>query len=221
MKKLMIAVAIVCAAVCANAAALNWYMAGHDGVLVNEDYGWIDGGQAYLVMVTDAANFAVANDLSITGGAIVDSTAFVGGEAVGAWQSTGDLVDGREYLFAIIGTTGGTSAGVPDPIRSESSSPGALRRSTSVRATKRRRFSRAWPSSRRLAIRTCSNRRRPKRCAAELRRKNRKGRSVPKRARRSRRGTCRSRPRGRPGRTFPKARTDNVSPSGFCNRPNR
>ncbi len=113
MKKLMIAVAIVCAAVCANAAALNWYMAGHDGVLVDEDYGWLDGGQAYLVMVTDAANFAVANDLSITGGAIVDSTAFVGGEAVGAWQSTGDLVDGREYLFAIIGTTDGTSAGVP------------------------------------------------------------------------------------------------------------
>ena len=59
----MIAAAIVCVAAMSHAAALTWYMAGHDGILVDEDYGWLNGGQAYLVMVTDAANFNVANDL--------------------------------------------------------------------------------------------------------------------------------------------------------------
>ena len=111
MKKLMIAAAIVCAAFCSQAAALSWYMAGHDGVWDSsaEDYGWISGGQAYLVMVTDAASFNIANDLTITGGKIVDRIAFNEGEAGGTWQETGDLVDGTTYQFAILGTTDGTA----------------------------------------------------------------------------------------------------------------
>ena len=115
MKKLMIAAAIVCAAVCTQAAALSWYIAGHDGVLdpTTQDYGWLEGGQAYLVMVTDAANFSIADDLSVTGGTIVDRIAFASGEAFGAWQDTGDLIDGTTYKFAIIGTTDGTSTTIP------------------------------------------------------------------------------------------------------------
>ena len=111
MKKLMIAAAIVCAAFCSQAAALSWYMAGHDGVWDSsaEDYGGISGGQAYLVMVTDAASFNIANDLTITGGKIVDRIAFNEGEAGGTWQETGDLVDGTTYQFAILGTTDGTA----------------------------------------------------------------------------------------------------------------
>ena len=107
----MIAAAIVCATVCSQAAALSWYMAGHDGVWdpSAEDYGWISGGQAYLVMVTDAASFNIANDLTITGGKIVSSVAFNAGEATTAWQDTGDLVDGTTYQFAILGTTDGTA----------------------------------------------------------------------------------------------------------------
>ena len=106
----MIAAAIVCVAAMSHAAALTWYMAGHDGILVDEDYGWLNGGQAYLVMVTDAANFNVANDLTITGGSIVDSMAFSEGEVYGAWQTTDSLVGGQTYQFAIIGTTAGTGA---------------------------------------------------------------------------------------------------------------
>ena len=111
MKKLMIAAAIVCAAFCSQAAALSWYMAGHIGVWDSsaEDYGWISGGQAYLVMVTDAASFNIANDLTITGGKIVSSVAFNEGEATTAWQDTGDIVDGTTYQFALLGTTDGTA----------------------------------------------------------------------------------------------------------------
>ena len=112
MKKLIIAVAAVAMAAVANAAALSWTTWAYinDG---SADSDWITGGQAYLVMVTDAASFAVADDLSVTGGSIVDSHAFDGGTASGAWNETDSLVAGDVYKFAIITTTDGTGATVP------------------------------------------------------------------------------------------------------------
>ena len=112
MKKLIIAVAAVAMAVAANAAALSWTTWAHinDG---SADSDWITGGQAYLVMVTDAASFAVADDLSITGGSIVDSTAFADGTANGVWNDTDSLVAGNVYKFAIIATTDGAGTSVP------------------------------------------------------------------------------------------------------------
>ena len=112
MKKLMIAVAAVAISFVANAAALNWQTWAHinDG---SQDSDWITGGQAYLVQVTDAATFAVADDLSVTGGTIVDSAAFAAGTADGVWQGTDSLVDGTTYKFAIITTSDGTGSSVP------------------------------------------------------------------------------------------------------------
>jgi hypothetical protein len=111
MKKLMIAAAIVCAAALSQAAALSWYTWGYinDGA-AETDY--ITGGQAYLVMVTDAASFAVADDLTITGGKIVDSAAFNAGETQGMWN-TSELSGGSKYLFAIIGTNEGVAGTTP------------------------------------------------------------------------------------------------------------
>ena len=111
MKKLIIAVAAVAMAVAANAAALSWqtYAYINDG---SADSDWITGGQAYLVMVTDAASFAVADDLSVTGGNIVDSVAFEDGTANGFWN-TEALEAGNVYKFAIIATTGGAGSTVP------------------------------------------------------------------------------------------------------------
>ena len=63
-------------------------------------------------MITDAAKFAVADDLTVTGGSIVDSTAFEGGTAGGTW-STETLVGGETYKFAMILTTNGTDINVP------------------------------------------------------------------------------------------------------------
>ena len=112
MKKLIIAVAAVAMAIAANAAAMSWqtYAYINDG---SADSDWITGGQAYLVMVTDAASFAVADDLSITGGSIVDQTAFADGTANGVWNDTDSLVAGNVYQFAIIATTDGTGSSVP------------------------------------------------------------------------------------------------------------
>ena len=108
----MIAVAAVAISFAANAAALNWTTWAYinDG---SADSDWITGGQAYLVQVTDAATFAVANDLTVTGGNIVDSAAFDGGTAAGAWQDTDSLVAGETYKFAIITTTDGAGSTVP------------------------------------------------------------------------------------------------------------
>ena len=98
--------------VAANAAALNWqtYAYINDG---SADSDWITGGQAYLVMVTDASTFAVANDLTVTGGTIVDSAAFVEGVVDGVWNDTDSLVAGSTYKFAIIATTDGAGSVVP------------------------------------------------------------------------------------------------------------
>ena len=112
MKKLIVALGAVAMAVVANAAALNWQTWAYinDG---SADTDWIDGGQAYLVMVTDAASFAVADDLSVTGGSIVDSAAFASGTVDGVWQDTDSLVAGNVYKFAIITTSDGTGITVP------------------------------------------------------------------------------------------------------------
>ena len=111
MKKLMIAAAIVCAAAFANAAALNWTTWGYslDGGTTGEEVWEGNTGAAYLVMVTDAANFAVGNDLSITGGTIIDSTINDGLGGFGGLfnDSTSMFSDGQKYMFAIIATTAG------------------------------------------------------------------------------------------------------------------
>ena len=112
MKKLMIMLAAVAMATGVQAAALNWstWAFTNDG---SADSDWITGGQAYLVMVTDSANFAVSDSLAVTGGSIVDSIAFDAGTAAGAWNGTADLVAGNKYLFAIIATTDGAGFAVP------------------------------------------------------------------------------------------------------------
>ena len=64
MKKLMIAAAIVCAAAISQAASLNWATWGYslDGGTKGDEVWEGNTGAAYLVMVTDAANFAVGNN---------------------------------------------------------------------------------------------------------------------------------------------------------------
>ena len=111
MKKLMIAAAIVCAAAFANAAALNWTTWGYSlaGGTTGDEVWEGNTGAAYLVMVTDAANFAVGKDLSITGGNIIDSTV---NDGTGTFShlyndSTSLFSDGQKYMFAIIATTAG------------------------------------------------------------------------------------------------------------------
>ena len=108
----MIAVAIICAAAFAQAAALDWQTYGWSGDANPEVGNWFDGGQAYLVLVTDAANFAVADDLTVTGGSIVDSATFGEGTANGTW-STESLTGGTVYKFATILTTDGVNINVP------------------------------------------------------------------------------------------------------------
>ena len=112
MKKLIIAVSAVVLGFAANAAALSWSTWGfiNDG---SADSDWITGGMAYLVQVTDTATFAVADDLKVTGGTIVDNLSFTDGSVFGAWNDTSSLVDGTKYYFAIIATTEGAGADVP------------------------------------------------------------------------------------------------------------
>lgn len=113
MKKLIIAAAIVCAAAISQAAALAWSTAGYSSVVPGMEEGII-GGQAYLVMVTDAVTFAVGDNLSVTGGKILDSVAFDGGMAGGTWNDTkSELVGGEKYNFAVILTTAGSGLNVP------------------------------------------------------------------------------------------------------------
>ena len=97
----------------ANAAALNWQTYAYAGTDPDADGAWIDGGMAYLVMVTDTDAFAVSDALAITGGSIVDNVAFSGGTADHPWNDTAALVDGSTYYFAVILTTAGTGATVP------------------------------------------------------------------------------------------------------------
>ena len=112
MKKLMIAAAIAFAAAVSQGAALAWNTWGYinDG---SQESDWISGGQAYLVLVTDSANFAVANDLTVSGGSIVDNATFDGGTAAGTWNVSDELADGQNYKFAMILTSAGTGAELP------------------------------------------------------------------------------------------------------------
>ena len=112
MKKLLIAAAVAVFGIAAHAASLNWSTWGYinDG---SQDSDWITGGQAYLVQATDAATFAIANDLTITGGSIVDSAALGAGTVTGAWNGTESLVDGQTYKFAMIVTDQGTAGTTP------------------------------------------------------------------------------------------------------------
>ena len=107
MKKIMITLCAVAFAAVTQAAQLNWYTWGYlnDG---GAETDYLTGGQAYLIQVTDAANFNVSDDLIVTGGNIVDSTAFSAGEAAGGW-STESLAGGQTYLFAIVGTSDGVA----------------------------------------------------------------------------------------------------------------
>ena len=110
MKKLMMAAAIVCAAAISQAAALSWGTWGYSlsQGTTGEEVWEGNTGAAYLVMVTDAAKFAVGNDLTITGGTVVDSIANDGtGSFGGMWNTT--LSDGEKYLFAIVATTAGAA----------------------------------------------------------------------------------------------------------------
>ena len=108
MKKLMIsACAVALAASVHAAAALGWTSWGY---LNNgeADSDWISGGQAYLINVTDAAIFAVADDLTITGGSIVDSAVLQEGSVYGSWLGAETaLTPNQEYQFAILFTDQG------------------------------------------------------------------------------------------------------------------
>lgn len=57
-------------------------------------------------MLTGTTRFAVADDLMISGGSIVDSVGIDGGFATGVWI-TEDLVDGGTYNFTVLLTTAG------------------------------------------------------------------------------------------------------------------
>ena len=109
MKKLMIVAAIICAAAMSQAASLDWGTWGYSlSQGTKGDEVWEGTGAAYLVMVTDAANFAVGNDLKITGGSVVDSGLNDGtGSFSHSWSTT--LDNGQKYLFAIVATTAGAA----------------------------------------------------------------------------------------------------------------
>ena len=115
MKKLLVFAGILAVAAATQAATLSWaaYGALNDG---EADEDWYSGGQAYLVYVTDAANFGVSSGesgLTITGGQIVDSTAVDGGTAqsgIDKADVTGmTLTDGSAYSFAVLFTSDGVA----------------------------------------------------------------------------------------------------------------
>ena len=120
MKKLLVFAGILAVAAATQAATLSWaaYGALNDG---SADEDWFSGGQAYLINVTDADNFAVTSGdsgLQITGGQIVDSGDIDGGQVTRATDKadvTGmTLTDGSAYTFAILFTSDG-SAGTTLP----------------------------------------------------------------------------------------------------------
>ena len=94
-----------------NAANLSWDVFGvlNDGGNVSD---WYTGGQAYLVLVSDAPSFNIANDLSITGGSVIQSVNVKGGEAQGTIDggSIGaGLTHGQTYQFVVLFTTKGVA----------------------------------------------------------------------------------------------------------------
>jgi len=111
MKKLMVIVGAIVLAMGASAANLDWGAFGalNDG---GNDSDWYSGGQAYLILVSDTSSFAIANDLTITGGSVVSSADVDGGSALGGIDGGsigGGLVDGETYNFAVLFTTDGVA----------------------------------------------------------------------------------------------------------------
>ena len=114
MKKLMIAISAVVLGFAANAAALSWSTWGYTGDDPDAEGALLDGSMAYLVMVSDTSNFKVNDDLSVTGGSIIDSAGFEEGVAAGLWNAPdGALSGGSKYYFAVIATTDGSGSSVP------------------------------------------------------------------------------------------------------------
>ncbi len=103
MKKAFLALLTVAFGFSVQAAALNW-----STYITDATGNPFDGGQAYLIQVSDVANFSISSSLGITGGSVVDSTTFMSSEAYGSW-STDTLTDGATYYFAILGTTTGVA----------------------------------------------------------------------------------------------------------------
>ena len=101
MKKAFLALLTVAFGFSVQAAALNW-----STYITDATGNPFDGGQAYLIQVSDTANFSISSSLGITGGSVVDSATFMSSEAYGSW-STDTLTDGETYYFAILGTTTG------------------------------------------------------------------------------------------------------------------
>ena len=111
MKKLMIVVGVAVMGIVANAASLDWGAFGalNDG---GNDSDWYSGGQAYLVYVTDADNFAISQDLTVTGGSVVQSAKIDGGYTSNSIDGAligGGLSGGETYKFAVLFTTDGAA----------------------------------------------------------------------------------------------------------------
>ena len=106
MKKTLIALVAFAMAIGVHAATLNWQTYTED-----LDY---NGGQAYLVLVENASTFAVADDLTITGGSVIDNASIADGTAAGSYNAPAtQFTDGTKYLFAIVVTSDGTGATLP------------------------------------------------------------------------------------------------------------
>ena len=113
MKKLMMIMMMVATASMLQAAALTWGgwgYAGTDPEVFTDDV-WFTGGQAYLVLVSNAGTFNIENTDSgwtITGGSIIDSIGIVEGSfSKGLNGAEGIFTAGVSYEFAIIFTTEG------------------------------------------------------------------------------------------------------------------
>ena len=106
MKKMLTLLAIAFVAATAYSAQLNWMTWGTTDIA--NDVSWFTGGQAYLIQVNDTTNFAIASNLAITGGTIVNSTGILDGSTYGTWN-TETLTGGETYYFAILMTTDGVA----------------------------------------------------------------------------------------------------------------
>ena len=114
MKKVMILIFALMMVVSVKAAQVSWSGYGY----INNDpvNGYVDGGQAYLLLVTDPGTFAVTdvgNTLQVTGATIVDSSGIFAGAANGflnnAQSAPANLANGVNYNFAVVFTTAGTA----------------------------------------------------------------------------------------------------------------
>ena len=107
--KLVVVLSAMALATVTYAADLNWKAFGalNDGGAAAD---WYTGGQAYLIYVTDPGNFNVKDNLTITGGTVVDSAIVEGGVASSVIDGNSinpDLAAGDK--FAVLFTTDGLS----------------------------------------------------------------------------------------------------------------